>query len=182
MPTSIGSRATSRIEVLCNRFAGVFLVPREALAGALRGRNLDPQAVQEIARHFNVSQLVIYCRLLDTHRIDQATYNAAHQRAQERPSPKSPEGGDYYNTQLAYLGRPFVEMALKQYRRQRITEEQLADYLNVKPKNLATLEERFLRGAGDSKPHAADIPNICQHLGIPCLPLQGFMEAENWTF
>jgi hypothetical protein len=37
-------------------------------------------------------------------------------------------------------------MALRQYRGQRITEEQLADYLNVKPKNLATLEERFLRG------------------------------------
>jgi hypothetical protein len=53
----------------------------------------------------------------------------------------------YYNTQLAYLGRPFVAMALKRYHQQGITEEQLADYLNVKPRNLATLEERFLRGA-----------------------------------
>jgi Zn-dependent peptidase ImmA (M78 family) len=92
-----------------------------------------------------VSQLVIYRRLLDTHRIDQTTYAAAHRRAQEGPPPQS-SGGDYYNNQLAYLGRPFVEMALRQYRGQRITEEQLADYLNVKPKNLATLEERFLRG------------------------------------
>jgi Zn-dependent peptidase ImmA (M78 family) len=135
-----------RIEVLCNRFAGVFLVPREALAATLHGRNLDPETIREIARHFNVSQLVIYRRLLDTRRIDQATYDAARRRAQERPPPQRP-GGDYYNTQLAYLGRPFVEMALKQYHGQRITEEQLADYLNVKPKNLATLEERFLKGA-----------------------------------
>jgi Zn-dependent peptidase ImmA (M78 family) len=135
-----------RIEVLCNRFAGVFLVPQEALAAALSGRNLDPETVQEIARRFNVSQLVIYRRLLDIHRIDQTTYAAAHRRAQEGPPPKS-SGGDYYNNQLAYLGRPFVEMALRQYRGQRITEEQLADYLNVKPKNLTTLEERFLRGA-----------------------------------
>jgi Domain of unknown function (DUF4411) len=33
-----------------------------------------------------------------------------------------------------------------------------------------------------AKPHAADMPNICQHFGIPCLSLQGFMEAEKWTF
>jgi hypothetical protein len=32
------------------------------------------------------------------------------------------------------------------------------------------------------KPHAAEIPNICQHFGIPCLSLEGFMKAENWKF
>ena len=32
------------------------------------------------------------------------------------------------------------------------------------------------------KPNAADIPNICKHFDIPCLSLQGFMEAEKWTF
>jgi Zn-dependent peptidase ImmA (M78 family) len=135
-----------RIEVLCNRFAGAFLVPEAALAAILQDQDLDPQFIQGIARHFNVSQLVIYRRLLDSRRIDQATYDAAHQRAQELIPPKT-SGGDYYNTQLAYLGRPYVAMALKQYHQQRITEEQLAEYLNVKPKSLATLEERFLKGA-----------------------------------
>jgi hypothetical protein len=32
------------------------------------------------------------------------------------------------------------------------------------------------------KPHAADIPNICQHFGIRCLSLEDFMKAENWKF
>jgi hypothetical protein len=32
------------------------------------------------------------------------------------------------------------------------------------------------------KPNAADIPNICEHFGISWLTLQGFMEAESWTF
>jgi hypothetical protein len=32
------------------------------------------------------------------------------------------------------------------------------------------------------KPNAADIPNICERLGISWLTLQGFMEAERWTF
>ncbi len=32
------------------------------------------------------------------------------------------------------------------------------------------------------KPNSAKIPNICQHFGVPCLTLEGFMEAEGWTF
>lgn len=32
------------------------------------------------------------------------------------------------------------------------------------------------------KPHGARIPNVCQHFGIDCLNLEGFMERENWTF
>lgn len=31
-------------------------------------------------------------------------------------------------------------------------------------------------------PNGAKIPNICQHFRIPCLSLEGFMEAEDWTF
>lgn len=30
--------------------------------------------------------------------------------------------------------------------------------------------------------NGAKIPNICQHFQIPCLSLEGFMEAEDWTF
>lgn len=30
--------------------------------------------------------------------------------------------------------------------------------------------------------NGAKIPNICRHFGIRCLSLEGFMEAENWTF
>lgn len=31
-------------------------------------------------------------------------------------------------------------------------------------------------------PNGAKIPNICRHFGIPCISLEGFMEAEHWTF
>jgi Domain of unknown function (DUF4411) len=30
--------------------------------------------------------------------------------------------------------------------------------------------------------NAAKIPNACDHFGIPCTNLEGFMEKENWTF
>jgi predicted nucleic acid-binding protein len=32
------------------------------------------------------------------------------------------------------------------------------------------------------KPHAAKIPNICQHFSVPCVDLENFMEMEDWTF
>lgn len=31
-------------------------------------------------------------------------------------------------------------------------------------------------------PNGAKIPNICHHFGIPCISLEGFMEAEDWVF
>lgn len=30
--------------------------------------------------------------------------------------------------------------------------------------------------------NGAKIPNICRHFHIPCVSLEGFMEAEEWTF
>ena len=30
--------------------------------------------------------------------------------------------------------------------------------------------------------NAAKIPNACEHFGIDCINLEGFMEEENWTF
>lgn len=136
-----------RIEVLCNRFAGVFLVPPAALADAIAGREISQETVQHIAREFSVSQLVIWRRLLDTGRIVQEAYDEV-QRAADEAAPPAAEGGggDYYYNQLAYLGRPYVELALSQYRQQRITAEQLAEHLNVKARNIPNLEERFLRG------------------------------------
>ena len=34
----------------------------------------------------------------------------------------------------------------------------------------------------DMKPNASRIPNVCEHFGIDCLNLEGFMERENWMF
>ncbi len=138
-----------RIEVLCNQFAGIFLVPPTDFTAALRATSgeITQQIVARLAEQFKVSQLVIYRRLLDTNRIDQTAYDAAQSRAMAKGRSRPRGSGDYYNTKLAYLGRPFVALALSQYHQERISAEQLADYLDIKPRNLVTLEERFLRGA-----------------------------------
>jgi Zn-dependent peptidase ImmA (M78 family) len=136
-----------RIEVLCNRFAGTILVPDDALRSALAGRAPDFQTARELADRFKVSTLVIYRKFRDLRLIDAATYAAAHQQAEEQGELEQGGGGNWYNNQMAYLGRAYVSMALSAYHQHRISEDQLADYLNIAPKNVASLEERFLKGA-----------------------------------
>jgi Zn-dependent peptidase ImmA (M78 family)/transcriptional regulator with XRE-family HTH domain len=132
------------IEVFCNGFAAEFLLPESAFADAMEGRKADEQTATELAARFHVSREVIFRRFLDQGRINQKTYREAAARwSQQRGGGK---GGDYYWTKLSYLGRDYVSLAFDEYRRNRITETQLADYLDVKPKNLAGIEEYFERG------------------------------------
>jgi Zn-dependent peptidase ImmA (M78 family) len=133
------------IEVFCNSFAAEFLLPEKAFAEAMKGRDADEQTATELAARFHVSREVIFRRFLDQGKINQKTYREATARwSQQRGGG---QGGDYYWTKLSYLGRDYVSLALEEYRRNRITENQLADYLDVKPKNLAGIEEHFERGS-----------------------------------
>lgn len=134
------------IEVFCNAFAAEFLLPEKALAEAMKGRKYDETAATDIAMRFHVSREVIFRRFLDQGAISQKTYHEAAARWAQQRGGGGP-GGDYYWTKLSYLGRDYVSLALDEYRRNRISETQLADFLDVKPKSLAGIEEYFERGA-----------------------------------
>lgn len=136
-----------RIEVLCNRFAGVFLVPSDALVDAMRGQVANEATARALAKQFNVSWLVVYRRFLDSNLISRAEYSAAQHRADESRAEREQtgSGGNYYNTTMSYLGREFVGMALREFYQNRITENQLADHLGVSPRSLSGIEDRFLK-------------------------------------
>ena len=53
------------------------------------------------------------------------------------------KGGDYYLNQRIYLGNKYIELALEQYHRQRISKQQLAEYLDIRIKSLSRLEDVF---------------------------------------
>ena len=53
-------------------------------------------------------------------------------------------GGNPYRTWLAYLGEDYVELAFRHYYEERIGDEELAEYLNIKPKQIDALEQTFL--------------------------------------
>lgn len=133
-----------RIEVLCNRFAAQFLVPEADFVEAMAERAPDAQAAETLAARFHVSREVIYRMFLDRHWIDQAEYRrAANEWSAQR---KDGNGGDYYRTKIAYLGREYIGLAFRQYYQKKIDEAQLAEYLETKSRNVVTLEQYFTAG------------------------------------
>jgi Zn-dependent peptidase ImmA (M78 family)/transcriptional regulator with XRE-family HTH domain len=137
-----------RIEVLCNRFAAEFLVPTAAFNAAVAGRAPSEATATALAAHFGVSREVIFRRMLDSGLIDEPTYTEAAQRWRDQRGAggNGSGGGNYYWTKLAYLGRDYVALALSQFHQNRIDETQLADFLDTKSRNVATLEDYFAKG------------------------------------
>ena len=137
-----------QLEILCNRFAAEFLVPTAAFNAALAGRAPSEDTAAALAARFCVSREVIYRRFLDRGLIDPPTYTEAAQRWRDQRGAggNAPLGGNYYWTKLAYLGRDYVALALTQFHQNRIDENQLAAFLDTKPRNVATLEDYFAKG------------------------------------
>ena len=132
------------IEVLCNRFAAQFLVPEKAFEAAFAGQRPDERTAEILAERFHVSREFIFRKFLDRDLITQEDYGrAARQWAAQR---QESGGGNPYWSKLAYLGRDYVALAFNQYHQNRIDETQLGEYLDMKPKNVGTLEEYFVRG------------------------------------
>ena len=140
------SSENARIEVLCNQFAGQFLVPDEAFDSERSGMPADEGTAEHLSSRFCVSREVIFRRFLDRGLITRQEYSGAAERWRGQEGAGS-DGGDYYNTQMAYLGHSYIGLAFERYYQNRFDIIQLADYLNVKPKNVPSLEERYLRAA-----------------------------------
>lgn len=102
------SAPSHRIERWCNKVAAELLVPIRAIEDSLPPT--DPiDALQDLARRFKVSTLVILRRILDAGRISPDAFQQAYDRELERlrKFPRS-SGGDFYLTQEARASRRFV--------------------------------------------------------------------------
>ena len=137
---------SQRIEVVCNRFAAEFLFPQAVFENAFAGLAPSKATAELLAGRFHVSREFVFRRFLDRGLVSQPDYETASAAwAQEKGAGS---GGDYYNNVITYLGRDYINFAFSQYYRNRIDDVQLAEYLDVKPRNISTLEEYFFRGAG----------------------------------
>lgn len=140
--------AEQKIEIICNGLAARVLVPDDVLDDMLKGLKIGREAAAQLARHFNVSREVIYRKLLDRGLIDAGEYAAAAKDWAAQIKPKDSDSGNYYNSHHAYLGQRYIDLAFTKYYQHRFDEGQLAEYLNIKPKNLPTFEAKFGLGGG----------------------------------
>jgi Zn-dependent peptidase ImmA (M78 family) len=120
-------------------------MPDDEFDSLLAGKVPTRETASIMADHFNVSREAIYRKFLDRGLISEDEYTSAAKfwLAQIK---KGPGKGNYYNSQLSYLGRQYVDLAFTRYYQHRIDEFQLSDYLNIKPKNLGTFELKYGTG------------------------------------
>ncbi len=133
-------------ETFCNEVAGNVLVPENALAPLTtlqrgdRGKAVSPSDVAFLMARFRVSEEVILLRLLRTGRIADSFYEQ-RRRVLVHLRPKKAEGGPpYYRRVVAMLGRPYVRTVLDAFSRDRITLNDVSDYLGVKLDQLSRVE------------------------------------------
>jgi Zn-dependent peptidase ImmA (M78 family)/transcriptional regulator with XRE-family HTH domain len=136
-----------KIEALCNKFASVFLVPDDSFKSLIQDVELNEEGVKTLSQAYKVSPEVILRKLYDKDKISQNDYEdqvaSLNKRYEDYKSRKA-KGGDFYNTQIAYLGKDYVNIAFKQYFQNKINSTKLADYLNIAPKNLDKFQDKFL--------------------------------------
>ncbi len=135
-----------KIEIICNGLAARVLVPDDVLEKMLVGMKIGRQAASQLADHFNVSREVIYRKFLDRGLIEAGEYSAAAKDWTTQISPKEKNSGNFYNSHRTYLGQRYIDLAFTKYHQQRFDRGQLAEYLNLKPRNLPTFAGKFAGG------------------------------------
>lgn len=131
------------IEVLCNRFAAEFLLPMAQFETDTKGLPPTMGTATQLANRYHVSRELVFRRFLDRGDITQDAYRcAAAQWAEQRQTGR---GGNHYWTKIAYLGENYINLAFSRYYQNRISENELADYLDTKVKNLIKLESYFAK-------------------------------------
>lgn len=137
-----------KLEVYCNEFAGNFLVPNSEFQKDLK--YIEPkndQTIKDLALKYSVSREVILRRLLEYRVIDNNYYESKIKEwysANYEKIHKS-SGGNYYLTRIAYLGEGFTNIAFENLKRDKITERELAEHLNIQAKNLKKLHDKLTR-------------------------------------
>lgn len=130
------------IEIKCNKFAGDFLVPNDDFELISKDLEINEKSISDLADIYNVSREVILRKFYDRKKVDQYTYeflSSSWINDSKRLNENKP-GGSYYNNILSYLGDGYLGKVYSSYYKNRISEVQLADYLNVKINSLNTIE------------------------------------------
>ena len=133
------------VETFCDQFAGECLLPTSRVQQV--GGKVSDEMVEQIAADFKVSRQVVLTRLLSLGRVTQPYYDRKTKEwnAEYEAQKGKTSGGNYYVTQVSYLGERYLRLAFKKYYERAISMEQLAGHLNVKVTSVPGLEQLVLQ-------------------------------------
>ncbi|HWO00975.1 MAG TPA: XRE family transcriptional regulator [Blastocatellia bacterium] len=134
-----------RMEQFSNMFAAELLIPSDDFDVQIqRVVRLDERSIQSLANRYSVSREAVLRRVLDKGLVTKSDYEekAAEWAAQVE---EEGSGGNYYATQATYLGNRYLRLVFGKYYQGKLSLEQVAEYLGVKTKSVAGLEELAVR-------------------------------------
>lgn len=139
-----------QIERFCNAIAAEVLIPSsdfevQAKTFPANIERATEQQLSELASHYGVSREAVLRRFLDQGRITELFYK---QKAETwAAQQKKGSGGDWYASKNAYLSDRFAKEVVSRHYKNQLSVEQASEFLGIKPKNFAGLEQRILQGA-----------------------------------
>ncbi|MFA5878854.1 MAG: ImmA/IrrE family metallo-endopeptidase [Candidatus Margulisiibacteriota bacterium] len=140
-PLLYSDKAHRDYEIKCNQFANEFLVP--SIAFDKENLIISEKGFDKLAEKYSVSKEVILRKCLDRKKIDDIYYKKMTKKWQDDFSAyikKDKPGGNYYYTHISYLGDNYINLAFSKYYQNKISVENLSEFLNIKIKNIGTLE------------------------------------------
>ena len=135
------------IERFCNHFAGAFLVPRHALLthtlveSRTTASDWSDDCLREIAADFKVSREVILRRLSTFNLATWSFYRVKHEQWKEEAKEKQKPQKCVRENSI-----PFVSLVLESYRKEKITYNDVADYLGIRTKHIPKVEDLIEAG------------------------------------
>ena len=101
-------------------------------------------SAEHLAERFSVSREFVYREFRERDLITAGEYQRAARQWAEQIQSGSGRGNHYY-TKIAYLGTEYINLAFRRYYQNRIDYDQLADFLDMKPRHLTQLENYVAR-------------------------------------
>lgn len=145
----LGSKEQA-IEIFCNKFASELLIPDADFNKQIQ--RIDSIEIDEIesilyplTKRYCVSREAILRRFLDKEMVSKQIYEKKVKDWNGQI--KSSGQGNWYSTKNAYLSARFAREVLTKHYNKSLSIEQASDYLGIKPKNFAGLEQKILMSA-----------------------------------
>lgn len=135
------------LEINSNKFASEFLLPSDEFKSKLGNQTISEELVKEFSRYFVVSKEVVLRKLLELNKVSAQYYKSMSIKWNKEfleAKNKNKGGGNYYATKATYLGEKYLELAFSKYYKGSLSRNELADYLNMKPKNVMNIESFVL--------------------------------------
>ena len=146
---NITNYVDKNIEQFCNKFAGEFLVPTDDFLNEfhiLKETDIDIEEIcKKLSKLYTVSKEVILRKIVDNNLYPSNIYKSLVNKWNEELEsiPKRKPMGNFYSNKLAYLGKNYVSIVLKNYYNHSINASQASSYLMLKPKNFSEFSNRF---------------------------------------